>query len=162
MMFNLPSMRDSFLSGIQIYFASNVPKISPLFAGQKDDRSPSTHSPRILIVEDEAFVAMHLESVLTALEFEVSGIAGTGEKAIDEVLAHDIDLILMDVNLGSGIDGIETARRIRELADIPVIFVTAYTNEGAIKRIKAAVGDAPIISKPISADKLQSAVRKIY
>jgi CheY-like chemotaxis protein len=64
----------------------------------------------------------------------------------------------MDVNLGAGIDGIEAASRIRAKRNIPIVFVTAYTGEASTAKIKAAVPDAVIVGKPISAEQLQAVI----
>jgi len=90
---------------------------------------------RILIVEDEAITAMGLEAKLHNLGYQVSGTVDTGEKAITTAKHDCPNLVLMDINLLGGIDGIEAASRIREVA-IPVVYLTAYSGEEFLKRAK--------------------------
>lgn len=144
--------------GVPFRFAPQDPTASSRSSESMGDSSTELSSPRILIVEDEIFVALHIESILTNLEFTVVGNARTGEEAIQQALAEPTDLILMDINLGAGIDGIEAAQRIRSQRNIPIVFVTAYTGEAAVAKIKAAVPDAVIIGKPISPEQLQAVI----
>src|SRR5690242_12031747 len=71
---------------------------------------------RALIVEDELFVAWHIESLLQDAEVEVCAIAAEGEEAIEKARDLAPDLVIMDINLGDGIDGVEAAERIREIS----------------------------------------------
>jgi CheY-like chemotaxis protein len=76
----------------------------------------------ILLVEDEALIAVAESVMLKKHGYEVV-IANNGEKAIEAVESDpDISLILMDIDLGSGMDGTETAERILKNKDIPVVF----------------------------------------
>src|ERR1700674_6071123 len=80
--------------------------------------------PRVMIVEDELFVAWHLESIVQDLRFDVCAIVPNAEEALEQLPAAEADVVLMDINLGGGMDGIEAARRIRENAPRPVVRVT--------------------------------------
>jgi two-component system, response regulator PdtaR len=80
---------------------------------------------KILIVEDEAIIAMEIESQLQSLGYNVTSIVDTGVKAIEKAEADKPDLILMDIRIKGEMDGIQTAAIIREQFDIPVIFSTA-------------------------------------
>jgi CheY-like chemotaxis protein len=89
---------------------------------------------RVLIVEDEAVVAFHLRQELTKLGYIVAGVATQGQQAlklIDEVFP---DVILMDIHIQGDMDGIETARQIPRYLHIPVIFLTAYSEDSTLKR----------------------------
>ena len=68
------------------------------------------------------------------------------------------DIVLMDVNLAGGREGIEAARWLREVCDIPIVFVTAYTDHDTVERIHEQVPDAPVIAKPLYRERLASAV----
>ncbi len=81
---------------------------------------------KILIVEDEAIIAMDLENDLTSLGYEVTSIVNSGEKAIQKAESDHPDLILMDIRLKGKMDGIETAAQIQSRFQIPAIFSTAY------------------------------------
>ena len=91
---------------------------------------------KILIVEDEAIIAMELESQLQSLGYEVTSIVDTGEKAIEKADKDKPDLILMDITLEDKMDGIETSKVIKDRFGIPVVFLTAYADEERIDRAK--------------------------
>jgi len=91
---------------------------------------------KILIVEDEAIIAMEIESQLQGLGYEVISIVDTGEKAIKKAGEDNPDLILMDIRIKGEMDGIQTAAIIREQFDIPVVFSTAYLDEERIELAK--------------------------
>ena len=81
---------------------------------------------RILVVEDEAIVAMDIASILQKLGHEVTDVVSSGEQAIARVKENRPDLILMDIGLKGEMDGIETAKHIRGQFSIPVIYLTAF------------------------------------
>ncbi len=89
---------------------------------------------KILIVEDESIVAMALKDTLQSFGYTVVGTAIRGTDAIR--LANETwpDLILMDIRIQGAMDGIETAERINAFYDIPVIFLTAYSDDGTLSR----------------------------
>ncbi len=91
---------------------------------------------RILIVEDEALVGKHLKNVLLGRNYEIAGIFSNGEETI-EFIKHDRpDLVLMDIWLNGKLDGIETAELIKGLFDIPIIYLTAYSDDKTLTRAK--------------------------
>jgi CheY-like chemotaxis protein len=114
--------------------------------------------PRTLIVEDELFVAWHLESLLRDLSFTGCAIAADAESAIAKAGELDLDLILMDINLGGRIDGIEAGRRIRETSDVSIVFVTAYSDPATLRRIEQTVPGAPVLAKPVRPHELRTAI----
>ena len=92
--------------------------------------------PRILIVEDEQIVAEDLREVLEKNGFLVQGTVASGEEALRSVVEHNPNLILMDIHLSGVLDGIETAKRVHAIADIPVIFLTSFSTEGYVESAK--------------------------
>jgi hydrogenase-4 transcriptional activator len=108
---------------------------------------------RILIVEDEALVARELKSRLIQMGWEVAGIA-YGEEAIELARETRPDLMLCDIHLKNGIDGIEVATKICEEMDIPVVFLTAYSDAETVSRAKAVTPFGYII-KPVENRELQ-------
>jgi len=94
---------------------------------------------KILIVEDEAIIAMEIKSQLQGLGYEVTSIVDTGEKAIKKAEEDKPDLILMDIRIKGEMDGIEAANQINSHSDIPIIFLTAFADEDKIKRAKLAL-----------------------
>ena len=93
---------------------------------------------KILVVEDEALVALHLEQRLHMLGHTVVGTALSGTDALEQTAAHLPDLVLMDINLGRGISGIEAAQQINRVFDIPVVFVTAHSDDAILQKATAA------------------------
>ncbi len=88
----------------------------------------------ILLVEDESLIAEAEKMTLEKFGYKVM-MENTGEKAVETVEAcPDIDLILMDINLGSGIDGTETAVKILEKHDLPVVFLSSHTEREVVER----------------------------
>lgn len=90
----------------------------------------------ILIVEDDRIVAEDIRITLKKLGFGVSGIVPSGEDALKRVEAEPPDLVLMDIELEGEMDGIEAAARIRDLFNIPVVYVTGYADEDVLERAK--------------------------
>jgi CheY-like chemotaxis protein len=91
---------------------------------------------RILIVEDENIVAMDIKHRLKNLGYSVVGWATTGPEAIDQAAKTSPDLILMDIRLKGEMDGITASERIRSCHDIPVIYLTAYSDEATMQRAR--------------------------
>ena len=112
---------------------------------------------RILIVEDESIIAMDLSLSLAAMGYEIAGCAVNGEHALDMVRESSPNLILMDINLRSGIDGIDTALRIRRIVNVPVIFLTAYANDEILERVKRSEAAGYLI-KPVRERELQMTI----
>ena len=91
---------------------------------------------KVLIVEDDAIIAMDLESRMKQLGYGVTAIVGYGEQAIEKAKEKTPDVVLMDIILKGEIDGIETAEEIRNQFGIPVIFITGYADKERLERAK--------------------------
>ncbi|MGB7294854.1 MAG: diguanylate cyclase [Candidatus Aminicenantales bacterium] len=91
---------------------------------------------RILIVEDEGLIARDIENMVRNAGYEVCGTAGTGKEAVEKAEASQPDLILMDIILRGDMDGVDAAEKIRERFNIPVIYLTAHTDENTLQRAK--------------------------
>ena len=90
----------------------------------------------LLIVEDEALIAAATAQSLKRLGYQVRT-ARTGEEAVDAAVSDPgIDLVLLDIDLGPGIDGAETARRILRIRDLPVVFHSAHTEPEVVDKIE--------------------------
>ncbi|PKN36894.1 MAG: hypothetical protein CVU62_12400 [Deltaproteobacteria bacterium HGW-Deltaproteobacteria-2] len=96
----------------------------------------SRKSDKIMVVEDEWIVADQLCNNLKDLGYMVCSTASTGDEAISNVKEDKPDLILMDIVLKNKMDGIEAAEQITSQFNIPVIYLTAYTNQEYIERAK--------------------------
>jgi PAS domain S-box-containing protein len=93
---------------------------------------------RILIVEDEFVVAENLRTDLESMGYEVVGQSPSGEEAMELAGQENPDLALMDIQLLGGMDGIETAIRLRQELGVPVLFLTAFADESFLERAKLA------------------------
>jgi CheY-like chemotaxis protein len=81
---------------------------------------------RVLIIEDEPLIAMHLEAIVSDMGHEVAGVAATHGEAVAIAEAQRPDLVLADVQLADGSSGIEAVHEILESLTVPVVFITAY------------------------------------
>ncbi|MHC1697807.1 MAG: PAS domain S-box protein [Geobacteraceae bacterium] len=121
-------------------------------------KQPATESKiRILIVEDELIIAKGIEKRLVAQGYVATGTATSGVEAVEMALETLPDLILMDINLPGTMDGVMAAEKIRSLADIPVIFLTAYTDFDTLARAKISEPFGYIV-KPFQDITLKSAI----
>src|SRR4029079_7546048 len=116
--------------------------------------------PRALIVEDEIIIALDLEATVHALGFDVCGLAPSASEAKAIGVAAQTDVVLMDVNLEGGREGIEAARWLRAVCGAAVVFVTSHTDGGTVERIQQQVPGAPVLSKPIFQNQLANAILK--
>ena len=114
-------------------------------------------SARILIVEDESLVAMDIQESLEEHGYEVVGVFDSGEQAVKAAELHRPSLVLMDIKLKGEMNGITAAQQIRERLRIPVIFLTAYADEGTLQKAKLAEPYGYIL-KPFEALELRAAV----
>lgn len=112
----------------------------------------------ILIVEDQAIVAMTIESHLEELGYKVAGVASTGEEAITLAREKKPDLVLMDINLEGVMDGIATAEQIGLFLDSPIIYLTAYSDEETIRRA-SLTGPFTYLTKPYKLRDLHSNIQ---
>lgn len=122
------------------------------------DTTTATSAPaRILIVEDEAVIAMDMAQHLRDFGYEVVGIAASGDRARELAMQCQPDLIMMDVMIKGPRDGIETARAIRADTDVPVVFLTAYGDSPTLERAKAASPHGYLL-KPFRPHELRATI----
>jgi two-component system cell cycle sensor histidine kinase/response regulator CckA len=112
---------------------------------------------KILIVEDEGIIAGHISSRLLRTGYEVCGIAESSEEALAKIAELSPELILMDIRIKGSMDGVETAAKLREHYDIPVIYLTAHTDQQTIDRAKVT-GAFGFLTKPIHHTSLATAI----
>jgi len=90
----------------------------------------------ILVVEDEGIVAQEIKSRLEKSGYAVCAVAHDGETAVAHAGNMQPDLVLMDIRLKGGMDGIEAAGQIRERFNLPIVYLTAYTDPATLERAK--------------------------
>lgn len=103
------------------------------------------NSTKILVVEDDASSAIILEKILLKADYEVIAVLNNGQEALEEIPTNTPDIILMDISISGGMDGVETATRIKEQFDIPIIYLTGYSDEATIDRAKKTAPFAYIL-----------------
>jgi PAS domain S-box-containing protein len=111
----------------------------------------------ILIVEDEKIVALDIKRRLLNLDYSVCAIASTGEEAIEDAKNSMPDLVLMDIMLKGDMDGIEAAEIIKKRYNIPIVFLTASSDEKTIQRAKTTEPYGYIL-KPFELRDLRSTI----
>ena len=117
---------------------------------------------RILIVEDQGITAIDEAQIMGDLGYEVTGIAITGEQAVEQAGRDRPDVVLMDITLAGEMDGGEAALKIRKLHQIPVVFVTAHGDKIASKAGKFTVPEGfGYIVKPYTKEELQSEIERL-
>ncbi len=121
----------------------------------------SVSKGNILIVEDEFITAVSIQKLLEKYNYSVLGIAACWRDAEELLKTALPDLMIMDISLGDDIDGIEVSRMIKEKFDIPVIFVTAYSDDLTIQRAKQLSPNGFLI-KPFDNRELYSAVEMAF
>ncbi|MBU1668382.1 response regulator [bacterium] len=112
----------------------------------------------ILIVEDEAIVALEIKRSILKMGFNVSDFVSNYEDALISVREKRPDIVLLDINLKNSKDGIEIAKEIKKIADIPIIYLTAFSDDKTITR---AVQTNPIgyLVKPFKREDLKSTLQ---
>ncbi|MXV51013.1 response regulator [Pedobacter sp. HMF7647] len=111
----------------------------------------------ILIVEDEGILAMGLEESLQADGYTVVGIVDNGPEALEVIKSQGIDLVLLDIHIKGDWDGIETARKISVVKEIPFIYLTAFGDKNTIDRAKDTM-PAAYLTKPYQPANLRIAI----
>ena len=112
---------------------------------------------RIIVVEDEGIVALQIKEGLISAGYEVPAIADSGKEALKIVADTEPDLVLMDIHLKGSIDGIQAAAKIKEIYNIPVIYLTAFSDDATVERAKKTEPYGYIL-KPVSERSLELAI----
>lgn len=102
---------------------------------------------RIVVADDEAIILTQLEDTLHSMGYEVVGLAGSAEEALEKTKAHKPDLVLMDVAMPGKMDGIEACATIQRDMDIPVVIVTGSVHSDMLRKAMA-VKPSGYIVKP--------------
>ncbi len=112
---------------------------------------------RILIVEDKSVVAEDLRLCLEDFGYQVVGVCNNGADALASVESLSPDILLMDINIKGPVDGVETVGQINETHPLPVIYLTAYSDQKTIERAKDTYPSAYLI-KPFDPIDLKIAI----
>jgi two-component system, response regulator PdtaR len=120
---------------------------------------------KILVVEDERITAEDIKSGLESAGYQVPALVSSGKDAVEKAGELKPDLVLMDIKLKGKMDGIEAAGKIKLLYDIPVIYLTAYSDEYTVERAKITEPSGYIlkeetgmVKKPFEESELHTAI----
>jgi CheY-like chemotaxis protein len=127
----------------------------------KGIQSMNKNGIKVLLVEDEVIIAMEIEMELKSLGLDVVGKAISYDGAIDMAKKKLPDVVLMDVNLKGKKNGIETSKEILQLGQIPIVFISAYTDEETENRMKQIPGSY-FLPKPFTIRDLSSKIDEIF
>lgn len=110
---------------------------------------------KILIIEDETIVSLDIKSAVLKLGFEVTDVVTSYDEAVQSIKENAPDIALVDINLENSKDGITTATTLKELADISIVYLSAFCDDETIKR---AIETNPVgyLLKPFKRDELKS------
>ncbi|MCS7210348.1 MAG: response regulator [Chloroherpetonaceae bacterium] len=112
---------------------------------------------KVLIVEDEAIVAMHLSELLASRGYDVAGIAASAEAALEKYAQSKPDVVLMDITIKGKMDGVMVAEKILAEKTAPVVFLTAHADDDTLRRVQA-VSPYGFILKPFKDAELCAAL----
>src|SRR4030043_820284 len=113
---------------------------------------------KILVVEDEAIIALDIQYILRKIGFGHSEVVHSGEESIQKVAAGRPHLVLMDIKLKGKLDGIQAAHEIFYQYKVPVVYITAFGDEGTLKRANGTARYG-FITKPFEESDLQSTLQ---
>jgi two-component system cell cycle sensor histidine kinase/response regulator CckA len=110
-----------------------------------------------MVVEDESIIALDIKISLQSLGYEVAYMASSGEEALRKAPEVKPDLMLMDIRLRGGMDGVETALQVGERIDVPVIFLSGHTDLDTLERVKMTQPFG-YLSKPFTKKDLRTTI----
>jgi DNA-binding response OmpR family regulator len=113
---------------------------------------------RALIVEDEFLIAHDLEASMHDLGYDDCDVAPNASQAHAMSMCARPDIVVVDVCLEGGREGIEVARWLREMFEVPVVFVTSYSDDDTMARVRQRVPGAPVLPKPVYPARLADAI----
>lgn len=108
----------------------------------------------ILIVEDDVIIGEDMKSSIETLGYRITGTATSGEAAIEKIKAEQPDFVMMDIVLRGKLNGIETAKILNEKYNVPIIFVSAYSDQMTKDRINA-VSHYGHLMKPFQLEEIK-------
>jgi DNA-binding NtrC family response regulator len=119
----------------------------------------SQYWANLFVVEDDFITAKSLQHTLEELGYRVVGTAASGEEALKKISYLRPDLVLMDIRLKGEMDGVFTAQRVQSQFDIPVVYLTAFSDDDTVKRVLHSRSYGFIV-KPYTAEELFSVIEK--
>jgi CheY-like chemotaxis protein len=120
----------------------------------------NSQNPKIMIVEDENIIALDIRSIVEELGYMVSAIVSSGEESVKTASKIKPDLVLMDVKLKGNLDGVSAGEKIFRQFRIPIVYLTAYSDQDTINRIKNGKNGnkSTMINKPFDEGELRAVI----
>ncbi|SNS77976.1 two component transcriptional regulator, LytTR family [Belliella buryatensis] len=112
---------------------------------------------KILIVEDELDLALNIKEIVENFGYKVAGIHADAQSVLSYLETSKVDLILMDIQIKGDVDGIDLCYKLKDIYNIPIVFLTAYSDQTYLDRISNVLYDGYLL-KPFKADSLKSAI----
>jgi len=140
-----------------LWAGSGDEPVSKAAAPGGGDEPRAAQALRVLIVEDEFFIALDTQAQVEALGHTVVGMAVSAEQAIRMAAAENPDVVLMDIRLDGPTDGIDAATRIRAAGASDIVFVTANSDPATQQRARA-VNPLGFLQKPLTPQRLSHAL----
>jgi CheY-like chemotaxis protein len=135
---------------------------APRGAGEMtSQKQPSPLPLRVMIVEDETIIAMDMQRKIRQLGCDVVARVVSGEQAVEQASQLKPDLVLMDIKLRGKIDGITAAKQIQQTENIPVIFLSAYLSQDAVRKEGAPLSVA-MLPKPFDPFELRDVMARVF
>jgi DNA-binding NarL/FixJ family response regulator len=113
--------------------------------------------PRIIIIEDEPIIVEDLRITLTDLGYEIAGVAYNSQDALQVLSEREADIVLLDIELNSAIDGVALAHIIRKQYGLPFVFLTSFADQQTIERVRRTQPYGYIV-KPFSEKELRASL----
>lgn len=115
---------------------------------------------KILVVEDEAIIAMDIQNILKKIGYSSAEVVHSGEESIQKVASGRPHLVLMDIKLKGNMDGIQAAHQISDRYKIPVVYISAYGDENTLNRANGT-GRFGYITKPFEESELETTIQGV-
>jgi AmiR/NasT family two-component response regulator len=124
-------------------------------------KSSALSGKRVVVCEDEGITQMHLALILEQSGLSLVDTVGSGPKAVTSVLEKRPDIVLMDISMPGGGNGLEAAKQIMKEYPVCIVMITAYSNEEYIAEAER-IGVSGYIVKPINSDSIMKQVEESY
>lgn len=117
-------------------------------------------TPKILLVEDEQIAAMDIREMIEESNYEVPNVVRTAEEALDHLENDEVELVIMDIRLPGEKDGVDAVEEINESYDIPIVYLTAHSDEKTLERAKQT-NPAGFLVKPVTEADLRTTLEMV-
>ncbi|MFU8812509.1 MAG: response regulator [Balneolaceae bacterium] len=114
----------------------------------------------VVIIEDDLILALSLEMMIRKSGYTITGKFTTGEEAVSAMPDLEVDIMLVDIQLGKGITGIEAVKRIQEQAPIPAIYITGNSDD-LNRKLASDTNFVEYLIKPITFNELKSTLEQL-